>query len=638
MTVNMLAGRARAGRAVIATALAALLLPIFAVPGAMPARAGSCGLTGDGDADSPFLVATASDLAQVGATCGLDKHYRQTADITLPAPTGSATSNHTPIGVDSSNAFTGTYDGGGFEIVGMVVEGGTSNGQGLFGWAIGATLTGVRLVDATVKGAGALGALAGEARVTRIEDSSVSGTSLVEGTGSDIGGLVGRVGGWFSDDAGPVIRSSSSARVVGAVGSRAGSGYVGGLIGRSESGATITESSASGEVTGHRRVGGLVGQAGRDRIERSFATGAVEGTIDVGGLVGELDGSGAVIDSYATGPVTGTSDTDPHSSGADPTLRIGGLVGQTQNSASVATSYATGAIVAATGATDVGGLIGRALGSTSASFWDLAATGLSTSGGGAGAVGRSTAQMKTSSTFSGAAWDISSSGVGTAWVLCGEVYPALAWTPAGEGIASSCRPASVVTSSGPSYVAPGGVIPSQTAGTGAWVQSDGSSVPLVVSSPGVNQLRYVADGIEVTFTGGSGSSVSNGLVADANGEVVCEVCVELAAGQVIEVWMFSTPRLVAAHLTEDLPCQRFSVPVVAPLDGGGPVSAGAHTLQLALPTSNGMQAVNVGVTVGGPVPASVPAGEGSVPFGAGLLVLLGAVGVLLAGRRLVTAG
>ena len=39
MTVNMLAGRSRAGRAVIATALAALLLPLLAVPGAMPARA-----------------------------------------------------------------------------------------------------------------------------------------------------------------------------------------------------------------------------------------------------------------------------------------------------------------------------------------------------------------------------------------------------------------------------------------------------------------------------------------------------------------------------------------------------------------------------------------------------------------------
>ena len=184
----------------------------------------------------------------------------------------------------------------------------------------------------------------------------------------------------------------------------------------------------------------------------------------------------------------------------------------------------------------------------------------------------------------------------------------------------------------------GGSAPTVSTGAGVWQLTDGTGVPLTASSPTARQIRYVADGLSVTFTGADGTSVANGLVADANGEVVCEVCVALASGQVIEVWMFSTPRLVAAHLTEDLPCQRFSIPVVAPLDGGGPVSAGAHTLQLALPTASGMQAVNVGVTVGGPVPVSVPAGEGPAPLGSVLIALLAAAGALLAGRRLVTAG
>ena len=44
------------------------------------------------------------------------------------------------------------------------------------------------------------------------------------------------------------------------------------------------------------------------------------------------------------------------------------------------------------------------------------------------------------------------------------------------------------------------------------------------------------------------------------------------------------------------------------------------------------------VVAAGPVPASVPAGEGSVPFGAGLFLLLGAAGVVVAGRRMVTTG
>jgi hypothetical protein len=189
-----------------------------------------------------------------------------------------------------------------------------------------------------------------------------------------------------------------------------------------------------------------------------------------------------------------------------------------------------------------------------------------------------------------------------------------------------------------SWVPASGGAPQQPAGRGEWQREDGRVMPLTVSAPGDGQLRYAADGLTVTLTGRGVTSVSKGLVVDPNGAVECQVCAEFAAGNVVEVWMFSEPRLVAAHAVTDDECQTFTIPVGAPLDGGGPVSAGAHTLQLALPTSSGMQAVNVGVIVGGPLPASVPAGEGPVPSGAVLLALLGAAVVVVAGRRLVTAG
>jgi len=185
----------------------------------------------------------------------------------------------------------------------------------------------------------------------------------------------------------------------------------------------------------------------------------------------------------------------------------------------------------------------------------------------------------------------------------------------------------------------GGALPTAGAGQGVWQLEDGTSRPLTVSSPGTNQVRYTDDGIRVTFTGAPGTDASRGLVANPAGEIVCEVCVSLAAGGVIEAWMFSTPRLVAAHAVADLPCQTFTIPVVAPLDGGGPISAGAHTLQLALPTAAGMQAVNVGVTVGGLVPGSVPAGEGpTVPVGLLAFGLLAAAGAVVVARRQVVAG
>jgi len=185
----------------------------------------------------------------------------------------------------------------------------------------------------------------------------------------------------------------------------------------------------------------------------------------------------------------------------------------------------------------------------------------------------------------------------------------------------------------------GGSSPTLNPGAGAWQLPDGTSVPLAVVSTGTSRIRYSADGIQVTFTGGAGTSANNGLVVEPTGEIMCEVCLDLETGDVIEVWMFSSPRLVAAHLVGIEPCQTFTVPVVAPLDGGGPISAGAHTLQLALPTASGMQAVNVGVTVGGPVPGSIPAGEGpAVPRGLIALGLLAAAGAAVAVRRLAETG
>jgi hypothetical protein len=309
----------------------------------------------------------------------------------------------------------------------------------------------------------------------------------------------------------------------------------------------------------------------------------------------------------------------------------------------VTRSYATGRVIGLpTGDLPPSGLIAGFFGPpvVTASFWDSETTQQSASHGAGD--GLATAAMKVIGTFADAGWAIVTGGVGgpsDVWGICPGVnggYPFLLWQPIG---ADCPEPAAGAPAASPSFMAPGGVLPLQSPGLGEWVQADGSSVPLAVSSPGVNQVRYAADGIEVTFTGGAGSDVSRGLVANPNGEVVCEICVQLAAGQVIEVWMFSSPRLVAAHLTEDLPCQRFAIPVVAPLDGGGPVAAGAHTLQLALPTASGMQAVNVGVTVGGPVPGSVPAGEGpTVPVGLVALGLLAAAGAVVAARRQVTTG
>jgi hypothetical protein len=185
----------------------------------------------------------------------------------------------------------------------------------------------------------------------------------------------------------------------------------------------------------------------------------------------------------------------------------------------------------------------------------------------------------------------------------------------------------------------GGAPPVVPTGSGLWQLADGTQVPLVVTSPAPGQIRYEADGVQLTLSGAPGTSSSDGLVASSTGEVECEICAALRAGSTLDMWMFSTPRLVGAHVVTEDDCQVFSIPLGAPLDGGGAMEAGSHTLQLALPTADGVQAINVGVTVGGQVPTSVPAGEGpAVPVGLVAFGLLAAAGAALAAKRLVVTG
>lgn len=392
-----------------------------------------------------------------------------------------------------------------------------------------------------------------------------------------VGGLAGEM---FRGD---IARSSATGAVH-------GNEYVGGLVGYSDQ-SVIDYSFASGDVTGTERVGGLAGYLEEDDVvENAYATGSVEGARYVGGLVGEVEES-TIRYSYASGSVVGTGE-------------VGGLVGEVDEDLDVVASFAS-----------VGPLV------FSADRADIEDSRV-----------LEAEEFTTLSTFADVDWDIVDGwaafdpGVGQAWGICPAVNagrPFLLW----QFTADPCTatpPTTTTTAATPVLI--GGVAPTLPAGQGVWQQSDGTTTPLTLTAPAGNQLRYAAEGVTVTLTGTDATDPSRGLVADPAGEIVCEVCVAAAAGQVIEVWLFSDPRLVAALRTDstaDTECHLVSIPLSAPLDGQGPITAGAHTLQLAIPTATGMQAISVGVTVGGPVPASVPAGEGSTaPLGLLALTLL----------------
>jgi filamentous hemagglutinin family protein len=173
-----------------------------------------------------------------------------------------------------------------------------------------------------------------------------------------------------------------------------GKNYTGGLAGRNQG--NISNSYATGVVSGNYAVGGLVGRADVSSITNSYATVDVFGANNnVGGLVGKAQNS-KISNSYAAGSVTGKDS-------------VGGLIGY-KYLGKLSNSYAAGKV---TGNTKTGGLIGNRTGDVSNSFWNTAtptqANGVG-SGSSAGITGKTTTEMQTLSTFTDAGWDIDDKG------------------------------------------------------------------------------------------------------------------------------------------------------------------------------------------------------------------------------------
>jgi len=379
-----------------------LLVPVGVGPLAshLPAAANGACLVGAGTSDDPYEVTSAADLALVGsgtAGCALDASYLQTANITLAAPVAGA-SNHTPIGVSSPH-FTGTYDGGGFTIDGLVVVV-VGDHVGLFGRTdFGATIRNVHVTRGSITGGEYTGGLMGTAISAAVSGSSFSGT--VTSSVGVVGGLIGYASGTV------VSGSSFSGTVSGTVGSSVSN--VGGLIGFGP-GVDVIRSFSEGTVTGVANIGGLVGQFDSGDVHASFSTADVNGTGDrVGGLIGwflgpwEGGGGGVLTNSFVRGDVTTTGTAE----------RVGGLIGEVSD-ATIARVFATGKVSVSGTGTDVGGLVGRAASTSfTDSFWDTQTSEQLTSAAGVGKSGKTTGELTSRATFA----DTATVGLTTAWPI-----------------------------------------------------------------------------------------------------------------------------------------------------------------------------------------------------------------------------
>ena len=320
-----------------------------------------------------------------------------------------------PIGTQD-NAYTGTFDGQGYEISDLFIDRPSEADIGLFGvvdergfvrnvgvvntdvtgeWLVGGL---VGLSFGTVSNCYCSGSVSGNDQVGALVGHNDGTVSNSYSTGSVSGNDL--VGGLVGGSIDTVSNSHSSGTVIGE--SRVG-GLVGGING------IVTNSYSSASAIGDRQIGGLVGYANECTISNCQSTGSATGDSYVGGLVGW--NRDTVRNCYSLASVTGE-------------WLVGGLVGH--NRGTVSNSYSSGVV---SGSEDVGGLVGRNYEAiVSNSFWDIQTSGQTTSDGG---TGKTTAEMKSIATFT--AWDIIAVTPGQTnsayiWnIVDDETYPFLSW-------------------------------------------------------------------------------------------------------------------------------------------------------------------------------------------------------------------
>ncbi len=327
-----------------------VIAPIFTYVEACP-RAAVITAAGSGSKDDPWQVGTLCQLHEMRYDTAA--HYRLANDI-------DAKQSHEwrdGKGFPPIEFFSGSLDGSGHSVLNLLINPGQTDHVGLFGKLSGGALQRLALVNVTVRGRNATGALAGSVEA----NGSINGSTVT--------GLIGGrfyVGGVAGENHGLIKLSHSESTVIGTTDSQRRSKSIGGLVGKNFPGARIRSSYARGSVSGAGSVGGLVGH-NQASIYHSHAQSTVSGHHSVGGLAGS--NYGFISGSYSAGAVSGVEDvgglTGWHSSNSivdshsDSTVvsdgnSVGGLAGTSFGS--ILRSHATGAV---SGNKLVGGLVGR---------------------------------------------------------------------------------------------------------------------------------------------------------------------------------------------------------------------------------------------------------------------------------------
>ncbi len=358
-------------------------------------------LIGSGTKDAPFLIRTADELNLIGQfPHDWDEHFRLTTDVDLSPYSGM---EFNIIGVGGA-PFTGVFDGDNHGITGFQYARASGDNIGLFGYISdpNAEIRSLTLLGPNV--ACLQGAYVG-GLVGTLDDGRITGCHVQDATvssQSDVGVLVG-------SNARGIISNCHTSGVV-----RAADMLAGGLTGYNAG--TLRDCSSAGVVTGAYDVGGLTGFNGNyGSVANCRSTCSVTGEREVGGLTARNSFYGTLTNCYSTGSVTGVAYT-------------GGLVGCNYYHSVIVNCYAAGKV---DGKECTGGLVAdddHTETRVVASYWDLPATGQTTSAAG---TGLTTTEMQMANTFLSTSWDfVSETANGSEdiwWIFEGSDYPRLRW-------------------------------------------------------------------------------------------------------------------------------------------------------------------------------------------------------------------
>ncbi|MCD8159379.1 MAG: hypothetical protein LUD77_11000 [Clostridiales bacterium] len=198
----------------------------------------------------------------------------------------------TPIG-NSSNKYSGTFDGGGYVVSNLYYNDSSMNYVGLFGYIYGGTVKNTGIENCYIYGRRYVGGICGYNDGGTV--SNCYSTGSVSGSSDNIGGICG-----YSNYSSSIANCRNEGDI-------SGDYYSGGICGYNSSGSISSCYNIGSVISSNNNSGGICG-INYSTISYSYNTGSISGGTYTGGICGR-NYEGSVSFCYNTGSVNGDTYT-----------------------------------------------------------------------------------------------------------------------------------------------------------------------------------------------------------------------------------------------------------------------------------------------------------------------------------------